>query len=198
MSDIIKSEALKDRIHIADEVIASIATLAMGKISSITLSSTGVSEGLAGFLGKKSYSKGVKVEANEGGVTLEIYVTMEYGCRINEVGKRIQVAVRENVEGMTGLRVRQVNVHVLGINVKEPYREVKALKDAKDGKDAKDAKDAKDFKDIKNPKDKKDAKDPGETGDFVDARDVNGMNDINDTGEIGEIRDERSTNDAVE
>ena len=138
MSEVVKSETLRDKIHIADEVIANIAALAVGKTPSIVPSNTG-------FLGIKNPGKGIKVETNDNGVSLEIYVNMEYGCRISAVGKQLQNAVREDLEEMTGLKVLQVNVHVLGINIRETQKDVKALKDAKENKDFKNALEVKEF-----------------------------------------------------
>jgi len=146
MSDIEKSEIVMDKIHIADEVIAAIAALAVGRQPSIVPSSTGVGEGLAGFLGMKTPGKGVKVDNFDTGVSIDIFITMEYGARINIIARQLQSSVREDIEKMTGLKVLHVNVHVQGLSFKEQQKEMKALKDAKENKDYKNAKDILDVK----------------------------------------------------
>ena len=42
---------------------------------------------------------------------------MDFGTRIPEVAFEIQTRVKKSVEAMTGLEVREVNVHVQGINM---------------------------------------------------------------------------------
>ncbi len=43
-------------------------------------------------------------------------VVVEYGSRIPDVAFEIQNRVKKSVEGMTGLKVEEVNVHVQGVN----------------------------------------------------------------------------------
>ena len=138
------AEDSPDKIHIADEVLSTIASLAIGKIPSVTPSSMSVGEGLAGFLGMKTANKGIRIESTEKNVSLEIYVNMEYGCRLHTAAKQLQDTVREDIEEMTGLKVLAVNVHILGVNLKE-LREQKALRDGKerDNKEKKEGKDGK-------------------------------------------------------
>ena len=52
---------------------------------------------------------------------------MDFGTRIPEVAFEIQTRVKKSVEAMTGLEVREVNVHVQGINmdVEKPKEDTK-------------------------------------------------------------------------
>ncbi|MDR1061692.1 MAG: Asp23/Gls24 family envelope stress response protein [Clostridiales bacterium] len=142
-----KREPARDRLHIADEVLSAIAVLAVGRIPFAAASSAGVGDGLAGFLGMKNANRGVKIESGESGVSADLYVTVEYGQRINEVAKSLQDAVRSDIEDMTGLKVLHANVHVLGIY----FRDAKDAKEAKDAKGLRDGGDVKELKDGKAP-----------------------------------------------
>jgi uncharacterized alkaline shock family protein YloU len=117
MVDNIKKEERQDKIRIADEVIMTIAGIAASQVENVTSMSGGIGDGIAGILGKKNLGKGVKVEAGEKEVAIDLSVVVEYGCKIHEVARSIQVKVRDAVESMTGMEVVQVNVNVLGINV---------------------------------------------------------------------------------
>jgi uncharacterized alkaline shock family protein YloU len=75
-----------------------------------------VVSGLGEMLGKKSFSKGVKVEVGESQTALDLYVVMDYGIRIPDVARRVQENVKRAVESMTGLEVVEVNVHVAGVS----------------------------------------------------------------------------------
>ena len=66
--------------------------------------------------GKKSLSKGIKVEVGEKETKIDVNIIVEYGSRIPDVAFDIQNRVKTAVEGMTGLKVVAVNVHVQGVN----------------------------------------------------------------------------------
>ena len=121
-----------DKIHIADEVINQIIIMAAGRVQGVAL--TGAGEGLAGFLGMKGATKGVRLETDEKSVGVDISVSVEYGRKLNEAAKALQEAVRGDLADMTGMEVTHVNVHVLTINTKDaaagkPQKPVKQQKE---------------------------------------------------------------------
>ncbi|GMA52399.1 alkaline-shock protein [Alicyclobacillus contaminans] len=103
------------KIQIADEVIQVIAGIAASDVDGVVeLSSGGFTENL---LGRKHPSRGVKVTfADEDkSCTIDLSVVLGFGVNIPDVSLRIQESVKQAVEGMTGLDVMQVNVHVSAI-----------------------------------------------------------------------------------
>lgn len=68
------------------------------------------------MLGRKSFSKGVKVEAGESQVVIDISIIVKYGVRIPDVAWKIQEKCKQAVESMTGLEVKKVNVNVQGVS----------------------------------------------------------------------------------
>lgn len=113
----------EDKIRIADEVIATIAGIATSEVDNVVSMSGNLGDGIAGMLGKKSFSKGIKVEVGEKEVTIELSIIVRYGCKIHHVAKQIQDRVRSVVEDMTGMNVVQVNVNVLGVHVNVDKRD---------------------------------------------------------------------------
>lgn len=111
-----KTGALK----FSDEVIAVCAANA-------ALKTTGVAELAGGFtnalsktiLGKELLSKGVKVSQGEGGLSIDIFVIVEYQVNIPVAAWDIQEHVKKEVESMTELSVKAVNIHVQGVHVPE-------------------------------------------------------------------------------
>lgn len=73
----------------------------------------GISEVLSG---KKNLAKGIKVEKTENIAKIDVNIIVEYGSRIPDVAFEIQNRVKKAVEGMTGFKVEEVNVHVQGVN----------------------------------------------------------------------------------
>lgn len=116
-------------IKISEEVVAQIAGKAASEVAGVTGMSGGIVGGLSEMLGKKSFSKGVKVQVGEKETTIDLYIIVEYGARIPDIAWEIQNKVKTVVENMTGLKVVDINIHVQGLNLpKEEKKEVVAEK----------------------------------------------------------------------
>ncbi|MFP4198575.1 MAG: Asp23/Gls24 family envelope stress response protein [Halanaerobium sp.] len=110
-------------IKIADEVVGIITGLAATEVEGVAGMSGGIAGGIADMLGRKSLSKGVKVEVSDDTASVDVYVIIEYGNSIPDVAWKIQDNVKQAIEGMTGLNVKAVNVHVQGVNFPEDEKE---------------------------------------------------------------------------
>jgi uncharacterized alkaline shock family protein YloU len=106
-------------VKVADEVVAIIAGVAAMEVSGVAGMSGGIAGGIAEMLGRKNLSKGVKVEVGEKEAAIDIYIIVEYGCRIPDVAWDIQEKVKKAVESMTGLTVIEVNIHIQGVNIEK-------------------------------------------------------------------------------
>ncbi len=67
-------------------------------------------------LKKKNLVKGIKAITTDNEVSLHIELNVDYGQNIKKVAGDAQRLVKEAVESMTGYRVDQVNVHMVGVN----------------------------------------------------------------------------------
>ncbi|MDR1530883.1 MAG: Asp23/Gls24 family envelope stress response protein [Clostridiales bacterium] len=103
------------QIQIADEVIAVIAGTAALEIEGVAGMAGNITGDIAERLGRKNFSKGVKVEVKDESVTVELSLTVKFGCRVQEVSTEVQKRVKAAVETMTGLAVQDVNIIVSGI-----------------------------------------------------------------------------------
>lgn len=102
-------------VKISDDVVIIIAGIATSTVKGVYTARTGVADGITNLFSKNNYSKGIKVEINENTVVLDIFINVEYGCKINEVAKEVQTTVKKEIETMTDLTVAAVNVHVQNI-----------------------------------------------------------------------------------
>lgn len=109
-------------IKITDEVVGIISGIAATEVPGVYSMSGGIAGGIAEALGRKNLSKGVKVEVGEKEAAIDIYIIVEYGCRIPEVAWNIQENVKSSVESMTGLNVVEVNIHVQGVNIEKDHK----------------------------------------------------------------------------
>lgn len=117
MDEMINAQQREDKIKISEDVIATIAGIAASENENLASMSGGFVDGIAGMLGRKSPSKGIKVEIRDNTATIDMSVVMQYGCKIHEVSRDMQKRVRQAVETMTGMVVTSVNVNVLGVSL---------------------------------------------------------------------------------
>ena len=109
-------ESSNEGIKIANDVVAVIAGVAVSEVRGVASMSGGFAGGISEVLsGKKNMSKGIKVDADEKEVKIDVNIIVEYGTRIPDVAFEIQNRVKKSVENMTGLKVAEVNVHVQGV-----------------------------------------------------------------------------------
>ncbi len=125
MTDNIKDEKNDiGSVRISNDVVAIVSGVAATEIKGVVGMSGGITGGITELLGMKNLSKGVKVEVNGNDTNIDLYLVVEYGSNIAEVGKKVQENVKSTVETMTGLNVLNINVNIQGVSVpKEPKSE---------------------------------------------------------------------------
>ncbi|MCK9442969.1 MAG: Asp23/Gls24 family envelope stress response protein [Tissierellaceae bacterium] len=104
-------------VRISNDVVAIIAGVAATEIEGVAGMSGGITGGIVEMLGMKNLSKGVKVEVGDKEAAIDIFVIVEYGSNISELGQKVQENVKKSVETMTGLEVVEVNVNIQGVNI---------------------------------------------------------------------------------
>ena len=116
-------------IEISNDVIAVIAGVAVSEVQGVASMSGSFAGGITEVLsGKKNLAKGIKVEKTDNKAKIDVNIIVEYGSRIPDVAYEIQNRVKKAVEGMTGFKVEEVNVHVQGVDTnvsKSEYSEEK-------------------------------------------------------------------------
>ena len=118
------TEGSNDGIKIANDVVAVIAGVAVSEVPGVAGMAGGFAGGISEvFSGKKSLSKGIKVDTHEKEVKIDVNIIVEYGSRIPDVAFEIQNRVKKSVENMTGLKVAEVNVHVQGVKTERDEKE---------------------------------------------------------------------------
>lgn len=112
-----ETENTENGIEISNDVIAVIAGVAVSEVQGVASMSGGFAGGITEVLsGKKNMAKGIKVEKTDNTAKIDVNIIVEYGTRIPDVAFEIQNRVKKSVEGMTGFKVEEVNVHIQGVN----------------------------------------------------------------------------------
>lgn len=106
-------------ISISDDLIATIAGFAAAENYGIVgMSAKTAGDTLMDLIGSDNLKKGVKVSqtgVNE--IDINLHVTLQYGVSLPAVAENVKSNVKFRVEEMTGVHVRNVNIHVEGIRV---------------------------------------------------------------------------------
>lgn len=124
LNEVLESETAENTIKISDDVVSIIAGKAVSEVEGVSSMAGGFAGGITEVLsGKKNFSKGIKVEVGEKETKIDVNIIVEYGSRIPDVAFDIQNRVKTAVEGMTGLKVVAVNVHVQGVNTETATEE---------------------------------------------------------------------------
>ena len=106
-----------DGLKISNDAVATYAGIAVSEVQGVYSMSGGFAGITEALSGKKNFSKGIKVEVTEKSAKIDVNIVVEYGARIPDVAFEIQNIVKKSVEGMTGLKVEEVNVHVNGVHM---------------------------------------------------------------------------------
>ena len=112
---------VKGQIQIADDVIASIAGTAALEAEGIASLAGG--KAIMDKISKKTNQRGVAIKVDGKEVCVELNVNVLHGCKIQKAAETAQSKVKDALENMTGLKVEQVNINVVGIEfekVNEP------------------------------------------------------------------------------
>ncbi|MBE6928919.1 MAG: Asp23/Gls24 family envelope stress response protein [Ruminococcaceae bacterium] len=106
-------------IRISEDVIASIAALAVAELDGVTLVPAITATDLREIIGKTRLNRGIRVRIADTGITLDVQITVRYGLVVSELARKVQESVSNAVESMTALHVDAVNVNVAGIETEQ-------------------------------------------------------------------------------
>jgi len=108
------------KIEVSQRAIASIAAdAAVRSYGVVGMASARLKDGLAEVLRREHLERGVVVHLKDGRVGVDLYVVIEYGTRVSEVGRNIAQNVKFAVEKAIGMPVARVTVNVQGLRVSD-------------------------------------------------------------------------------
>ncbi|MET9770800.1 Asp23/Gls24 family envelope stress response protein [Streptomyces sp. NPDC006415] len=114
----------RGRTTITDNVVATIAGIAIRETEGVHSVGRGASKALGAVTGRMSGSssssgarRAVKVEVGEKQTAIDVDVEVEYGTPIHELADLIRTHVTDTVETMTGLEVVEINIVVFDVHI---------------------------------------------------------------------------------
>lgn len=99
---------------ISEGVVSTLASRAASEVEGIYLG--GASGDSGGFLGRgRGSSRGMSIEVGRTEVALDLKLGIDYGKNIVQTIDQVRQRVSEEIEGTTGLRVREMNATIIDI-----------------------------------------------------------------------------------
>ena len=112
----IPTEGGEGFIQIADDVVTSIAGLAVAEVDGVARLTGNMPGEIVTKLGMKKLSKGIRFSYEQDSFRIDVSVIVKFGFNIVEVSSAIQEKVKQALQTMTGLTPSVVNVRVAGVD----------------------------------------------------------------------------------
>ncbi|MFD6656486.1 Asp23/Gls24 family envelope stress response protein [Streptomyces parvus] len=123
----------RGRTTITDDVVATIAGIAVRETEGVHSVGRGASKALGAVTGRVYGSSGarraVQVEVGEKQAAIDLDIEVEYGIPIRELAGLIRTHVTDAVETMTGLEVVEINIVVSAVHVPDSDEEDEGSED---------------------------------------------------------------------
>ena len=111
----------RGRTAISDSVVSQIAGVAAQEVEKVQMGG-GATAAVGGFLQSVtggSAARGVSVEVGEEEAVIDLTMAVEYGYSVPQLTEAARRNVINRVEGLTGLKVTEVNITVSDVQVPE-------------------------------------------------------------------------------
>jgi len=115
----IKSTDEKGSINICQNVVAVIAAAAAVDVDGVYGLYQSPGKEITTVSGKKGISKGIRINMDNDNITVDVYFIANLGYAVNEIGEKVQKAVKTAIEEAVGANVSTVNVHICGVSLKK-------------------------------------------------------------------------------
>lgn len=108
------------KFDVSPTAIATVATeAALASYGVVDMANRNAFEIVIQKLSMDRSQRGVDVEVEDGRITVDLYVVIQYGTRISEVAQGVMNRVQYELEKVLGMPVKAVNVHVQDLRIPE-------------------------------------------------------------------------------
>lgn len=104
------------KIEISPRALAVIVSIAVNEVEGISKLIGNIKNEAFEKMGKKEYSKGVKLNFEDNELNVEIACSLKAGYAVNNVVSNVQENIRNSVYNMTELNTKTININILGID----------------------------------------------------------------------------------
>ncbi len=105
-------------INISDTAVAVIVSrVALDCYGVVELVSRRLSDSIMMLFKREPLGKGVKIVTMDNRIFVDLYVILKEGIKREAVIENLRSSIEYKVEHITGMRVKSVNIHVVGIKL---------------------------------------------------------------------------------
>lgn len=111
-------DTIKHSVVVADDVFSVIAGIAATGVEGVASMGEGITMNAMSFIGSNSLKKGVTIEKDEygKGINVKLTVVLNNNVDLKKVCENIQEKVKEAIESMLDINVKEVAVRVAKID----------------------------------------------------------------------------------
>ncbi|WP_334328467.1 Asp23/Gls24 family envelope stress response protein [Companilactobacillus sp. HBUAS59699] len=121
------SGKVKGNVEISHQVIEILLGIATNQVDGVYEMRGTLSNRIDSLFGRINHGKGVDVVFDDDKISADVFVYLEYGVSIPKVSLEIQKSAIEQLEFMTDLALKEINVHVVGLIAKKESGEVERV-----------------------------------------------------------------------
>lgn len=104
-----------DETRVDLSVLEVILGIAARKVDGVSEMRGSIKSGLDALFGRTNRGKGVSLSVDDGKLTADIYVYLDYGVNVPQVAVKLQKKLVLQLQQMTDLTLNEVNIHVVGL-----------------------------------------------------------------------------------
>ena len=114
------NDTIAGNLHVANDVLADmVGNAALECYGVVGMAAPTLSDGIAKLLPASRLRRGINVERTDDAIDIDLYVIIEHGTNLAEVSRMLADKVKFTLEDGAQLPVRNVNVHVQGVKVRD-------------------------------------------------------------------------------
>lgn len=114
------ADTIAGDLTISEDVIADLAGYAALECYGVVgMAAPTLSDGIAKMLPASRMRRGIIVEMADGAIDVDLFIIIEYGTNLAEVSRMLAGQVKFALEDGAGLPVREVNIHIQGVKVRD-------------------------------------------------------------------------------
>ena len=108
------------KLHVANEVLADmVGHAAMECYGVVGMVAPNAADGIAKILPPSRLRRGIVLDTTDAGVSVDLYVVIEYGTNINAVSRNLKEAVSFALKEQARVPVDRIEVHVQDVKVRK-------------------------------------------------------------------------------
>lgn len=114
------ADTIAGELTVTEDVITDLAGYAaLESYGVVGMATPSLTEGIAKLLPARALRRGINIEMIDDALNVDLYIIIEHGTNIAEVSRMLADKVKFALEDGAQLPVREVNIHVQGVKVRD-------------------------------------------------------------------------------